>query len=784
MRVACSLLAVTLSWPAIAEAQPAFGPELGTGVYTTVGFATPGPGFVAFDGTTYLIAWSDWRHVLAARVRASDGAVLDPIALEIGSTVETLGSPTVSYDGTTFVVAWNDDSLVHAARVGADGTILDPGGIELGAGWFATVACVPGECLVGWTGYPDYQAEIVRISGGEVLDLKPRSLGAADRLALAANDADFLAAWETGTSIVASRVASDGTIQDPGGLAVGIGNERGLTAASDGADYLVTWNGFPTLLGARVGADGIVRDPGGFALSGAGSPDWFSAVFDGARYELFYGDTSVDDFGLFEEAVDPTSAAVTVIGNPSPWTQRWLAAAPGLLVQDVGAQRVRSDGSILDATPIGFARSASNQTDVDVAPGAIVWTDDRVDAPGVYFSRLDPDTGAALDGGGRFLAATGRMPSVACADDACLIAWSDLPTYEILGARVRRSDGLLLDPVPIIISDVPDENIWPSIAFDGTDYLVAWSDSQWMRYPDGTMFPTFPLAAARVRASDGAVLDPTPIPIPGGGMPRVGSNGAGFLVGSADYVVLASSVGSDGVVGPLYELGTYAGGQTDPPAIAWDGADYLVGWASYQGAQLTRLRPSDLSVDGTIETLWSGVGSASDMSVACDGSDCLAAWETVDEDLVIPDATFALRWTRLGDPTPTTPILEGDGLDTERGLRVAVAGPGAFVAAYHRVDEGPAFESSRARWRRVSFAAIAAPDAGVAAPDAGRVAGPPDAATAAQPDAGGSHEQPPGEASSGCGCRVGATGSTSRSIIMLLGMLAVIRRRGRRGRRG
>lgn len=60
-------------------------------------------------------------------------------------------------------------------------------------------------------------------------------------------------------------------------------------------------------------------------------------------------------------------------------------------------------------------------------------------------------------------------------------------------------DGVVLDPSPIPISTAPDLQAYPSIAFNGDNYVIAWQDLRSGSYPQ--------IYGARL-APDGALLDP------------------------------------------------------------------------------------------------------------------------------------------------------------------------------------------------------------------------------------------------------------------------------------
>jgi len=128
----------------------------------------------------------------------------------------------------------------------------------------------------------------------------------------------------------------------------------------------------------------------------------------------------------------------------------------------------------------------------------------------------------------------------------------------LLATRVSAA-GVVLDPVPLVLAAPPCVPEAPAVAFDGSSYLVVWSDGR--NVPSGSMAP-WDLYGARV-APAGTLLD--------------GSTGAsGFLIdgGGAD--------------------------ERWEPAVAFSGGSYLVCWSlgAYastspdSGVQAARVTPA------------------------------------------------------------------------------------------------------------------------------------------------------------------------------------------------
>ena len=83
---------------------------------------------VASDGTDYLVVWSDYRpngvsgHIVGARVTAS-GTVLDGTGIVISTGAGTQRTPAVAFDGTNYLVVWSDFTVgaTHLRGAGEPG---------------------------------------------------------------------------------------------------------------------------------------------------------------------------------------------------------------------------------------------------------------------------------------------------------------------------------------------------------------------------------------------------------------------------------------------------------------------------------------------------------------------------------------------------------------------------------------------------------------------------------------------------------------------------------------
>jgi hypothetical protein len=196
-----------------------------------------------------------------------------------------------------------------------------------------------------------------------------------------------------------------------------------------------------------------------------------------------------------------------------------------------------------------------------------------------------------------------RWPSVAFDSTNYLVLWADERngTWNIYGARVNES-GVVLDSVGIAFSTAVDDQTRPTVAFDGTNYLVVWVDD---RNGSGDIY------GAQVSVG-GIVLDPSGIAISTAAnqqwYPRLVFDGTNYLVVWQDGVpgsnfdIYGARVDIGGIVlDPAgIPIATAAATQQDP-ALAFDGTNYLVSWKSGSecGVRETRVSVGGVVLDPT-----------------------------------------------------------------------------------------------------------------------------------------------------------------------------------------
>jgi hypothetical protein len=598
---------------------------------------------VAFDGTNYLVVWDDYRSatsigVFGARVSRT-GVLLDPTGIAIATGPGDHAGPAVAFDGTNFLVAWTTYLTPSQPETDIYSAQVDPAGT------------VGGASLISDLPYVDAQFQ-----------MSP---------AIAFDGTNFLVVWQVRgiagfpPDVYGVRVNRSGSaIGSPWRIGWGSGGLADAAVAFDGVNFLVVWTA-----GDATGGDiyGNRVTPAGMPLDGdRGRP---IATGPGAQH-----DPAI--------AFDGTNHLVA-----------WSDTRSGS--EDIYAARVDRAGAVLDGTGIPVSTAAGDQLGPAVAfdgtNSLIAWSDNRSGTSfDVYGARVSP-TGAVLDGGGLAISTApadqGGRPDfdrgrLVVASDGTnhLVLWPDLRAgrpyrYEtgissdVFGARVSRA-GAVLDGSGIAVSPSANRQSDPAVSFDGTNYLVVWTDGR----ADSTA-----VYAARVTPA-GEMLDGAGILIASGPAdrfrPAVSFDGTNHLVvwegrrsdaeGSDVYGVRVSRAGV--VLGSPFVV-SFAGDGAEAPAVAFDGTNFLVVWAGHRsvtgdGIYGARVSRAGVVLDRTPISVVAGA-LVEDPAVTFAGTDFLVVWSTGDpgyQDLrgarvgrsgaVLDDPSIAISTTRGAQVTP------------------------------------------------------------------------------------------------------------------------------------
>ena len=611
-----------------------------------------------------LVVWRDERDdfggdIYGARI-SSDGEVLDPGGFPISVGHESASFPIVGSDGTDYLVVWytiieETSVTLHAIRVGSDGTLIDrePGDLVIRtSGLDSPAIAFDGvDYLLVWQEYRDHSWCIsgMRIGrDGTVLETQPFriSQGAWGQFfpAVAFDGTNYMVVWmgvwgASGWDVCGARVDVNGRVLDPTGIPIAISGagERMPSISFDGTNYLVAWTGPETGTGYAVGAtrvapDGTVLDPSGIGVPGftvyQGTPvvassgenhllAWWSA---GGYHSEIYGARVGTDGNLLDEngIIDISTAASLQVDPAVAFGNEYFAVWADLRMGtdwDVYGSFVDSRGKASAHAVFPVSTRVSGQKYPAIAFDGrnylVVWQDGSTSSGywKIHGVRVDAQ-GQVLDSKDILLPGLNfaqEHPAVAFDGTNYLVVWQDYRDSRytgwqcgIYGARVS-ADGQLIDTDAVPICTAAGDQQYPSISFDGAQYLVVWQD--------GRKSYTGHIFGARV-ATDGTVLDPNGVPISGTAWddkrPSVASDGTNWLVvwqvpGWLSHVYGARVDQSGHVLDPagivVAENGFW---NEERPALAFDGSDYVVAWAESLGATQWDIHGTRVGPDGSV----------------------------------------------------------------------------------------------------------------------------------------------------------------------------------------
>jgi len=652
---------------------------------------------VGFDGTNFLVVWQDQRgghssDILGARL-TQDGALLDPNGLVITQAAYDQRNPALAFDGTNFLVVWDDYRRGHAydiygTRVTTGGAILDPAGILVTQAnndqRDPDVAFDGTSFLVVWEderwGLDSTDIYGARITtAGTVLDTTGLIVSRARHHqytpAIGFDGANYLVVWTENRDsvwydIYGARITPQGALLDSSGFAISLaaGTQAGPAVCFGRSDYLVVWHDFRNredydVYGTVVSPEGTVFYPDGFVIAAGDSAQVSPAIgCDGTCFLVAWCDVSglPASFGIWGVRISPEGSVLdTAIAMSGTAGHSQLAPFVGfgganyLVVwqdersatgePDVYGTRVAPGGTVLDPSGLLITKSSRSQFSpvigCDGTDFLVVWEDDRNGCTDIYGARVTP-SGDVLDPTGIAIAqAPGWQydPVLAFDGSDYLVVWQDyrnsLDDPDIYGARVTP-EGAVLDPTGIAISDAPNRQYHPALAFGGGNYLVIWQDYRNESYD---LYGTRVDTDGNVLNTDGIVICQA---VNWQCRPVMTFDGANFFAVWEDYRntpglpdVYGARIKTDGTVLDSNGLAiTQAqNGQYDP-AIAFDGTNLLVVWEDGRRSVWPDIYGTRVKTDGTVLDVFDiAISTASKdqfaPALAFDGTNYLVVWE-------------------------------------------------------------------------------------------------------------------------------------------------------------
>lgn len=577
--------------------DPLVGPEAKVGPAYSAALKMQENVEIAASPNGYLVVWQDTRgtngmDIFGCRLSAA-GEVLDTEAISISTAAGDQTDPAVSWNGQQYLVVWTDKrngaNHIYGSRVRTDGEVLDKQGLSL--------------------------------SGTAGIQVYPR---------VASDGSCWVAVWQHGTAdIYGCRITNDGAISRTNGIAVQSNIiEETPDIAWNGSYYLVVWCDYTNLeatntdiYGCKVARTGTRMPGSGFTVSCAldgttGIPGvqsnprvcsyglgCFVAWTDyrnetqpvtsdvyGTRVSSSFVVLNRNSIAISTAAGDQEFPCVGYDGS------KLLVAWRNSSGRIVRGARLNTSGSVLDANGINISAGAAGATGISIAgvnnKFLLGWASLNIinsDAVTTFVN----DNGTVPNTAGTVVSmGLEDQPEYSVADNGTdyVVARSQMVngTYDIVVAKVSRS-GQNLTPSPInFTSNYGGDQTQPSIAFNGTQYLLVWRDG-------GAAFGTGDIKGLRLNtdlAPVGASFVICAAILEGAqpteqARPAVASNRSNFLVvwqdhrngGSPDYPsdIFGAVVSSSGSItaNPVVSMGSRS---QFNPRVASDGANYYVVW--------------------------------------------------------------------------------------------------------------------------------------------------------------------------------------------------------------
>jgi len=339
-----------------------------------------------------------------------------------------------------------------------------------------------------------------------------------------------------------------------------------------------------------------------------------AAIVDGSRYPAVLDPVVGPDLGTDATVIAPATGGE----QPSAATDGTNSLVVYQDLERVHAVRVDPSGVVLDVNAIDFGQDGVFQFQPTAAFGGghylVAWWQDDGTSLSVHGRLLDPD--GTLVGDASFAISSDESLDNAVAWDGThfVATWISLGETPGIHAALLNADGTVVAGSEQRVSVTGNVN-GPHLAVSASNTLVAWEDQHASTDFSNRIF------AARL-GRDGTVLDP-------------GGFRLSTVEQSEDHVALDTdgsnyfvawhrddSLGNDSIEGAVVSGGgvittpeetvSRSAGTTEVPAVAFDGAQYLVAWQSL-GSDATSMVGTLVSPAGVV--LGSGDTQLSNLAV-------------------------------------------------------------------------------------------------------------------------------------------------------------------------
>ncbi len=679
--------------------DPTVGPEVGAGSVPFIGTDSD----IVWNGSEYLLVWANAGAETVYATRVSEaGAVLDPSAITVGSLgtfqVENgyeFVPPSVTWNGAHFLVVWEQlkiNSITDVSdtsvgvRIDPSGAVVDSTPIAIAAGGGLHASSSAGSAgatfvvasdlviafIVGQTIEYTHQVRYTRVTdAGIVLDPAGIALSAVSAASpvdsplhpsvAALTSTNVMVVWSEGSSVKGARVnGTSGAIINPA-FTVSLGTlaRADAVVAANNTGFLVAWTslfGDFAISGTRVDASGAVLDGAGIGISvHTGNQSGPALIANGSSFLVTWTDdrngtddvygTRVNVSGVVQ---DPAGLAIANGGGAQvqssvAWSGTTFLVAYSAPTGDIEGVRLNSSAAVLAPVPLGLStrNAIASESDPVVAWNGtnylVVWVDARNGNSDIYGTLIDT-SGRVLGSDSVPISVAGGeqvTPSVAWNGSAFLVAWDDARNggHDIYGTEVSAT-GTVSSPTGVAYSTAAGDQTAPSVTANGSSFLVAWVDAR-----SGVSFED-DIYATRISAG-GLVQDPGGIKVSNEGSsapngPAVASDGTNYLVVFAEN--RGTGMSSDIYARRISASGAVLDAVSKPinatlneqahPAVAWGGSNYLVAWTNATPSfdiYGTRVTSAGVPLSATGTVISNATGNQSLPAVSYDGT-WLVAW--------------------------------------------------------------------------------------------------------------------------------------------------------------
>lgn len=620
---------------------------------------------IATDGDGFLVAWSDDRagsgSVMATRV-TREGRIVDPLGIRIVTVPGWVTEPQVVWDGSAYLVVWTvrdqaDYGLdIFAARIAPDGGVVMQPRLIVEDGFTDSGRYLASNGTVSVIAYLSDAPRIMVLDrdGNTLRSEQVSPLSYVDDLTVVAGTSRFVVAWNSNPGyqiedevVEAIALTASGRII---GSPVTVGPGGYPAIGTDGTRFTIVSekdNGWQEvlLLGRTFNQD-LEPLGGQHTLFSDRRFDDTHVLWVGNHYEVV---TVKRVSGGVNELV---SVALDGNGKPQgsvrsrgqffgePIVERLAAATNGIDVLVVRATRSTPAGVGLQI----FSQLYPSNTVVPPVPTLVSWSGNAH-----------------------------RAPDIASSASGSMVAWVE--DGGLFATRVDRN-GNSLDGRGIALSTFPYGRV--RVAFDGTNYVVAWRDQN-------------AVGVRYIAPLTGATVAEAQVPVEGwADLALATSPDATYLVFADSRVRVTRIPSATHTPDPVPLTVSPEDMPIGYPAAAWNGSTLLVTWteeyvssrtsppiwisrnvyAARVSAGLSLLDPSPLLLATTRSSDGAPTEALGPPSVASDGTDWLVATTFQHENII------ARRVTRDGRVKGNAPVIIGDGTSPAvawDGTRYAIA---------------------------------------------------------------------------------------------------------------